>query len=227
MSTLFASRVLLLCTWCSTFTSAYQITQHMKCGEWPLCGVLVIESAPGRGVNGDNIEMHGLWPETHPYGNSECWDSHNVHQTRVAPWDGCDPKWTGCNKLQSSGMSCNDIQGKLLKEWDPTTINRNILNDTTNPCWFAVHEWIKHGACAGFSSASNYTKEVASVATPVLQVAHAYYDTSWENFKTIMSKYFNVWSFDEINKRVMIATCSAGSGVWHLSCNTQLYPVWT
>lgn len=71
------------------FAPVLLVTGEMNCGSGvPLCGVLVLES----GFGPDHYEhstpvLHGLWPQTSPYGNSEC----------IAPQDLSDPvKTIGC-----------------------------------------------------------------------------------------------------------------------------------
>ena len=45
----------------------------MKCGNVKLCGVLVLKSGLGKGeYKSVGPEVHGLWPEIHPYGSSRC-----------------------------------------------------------------------------------------------------------------------------------------------------------
>eukprot|EP00536_Pseudo-nitzschia_multiseries_P004673 jgi/Psemu1/285261/fgenesh1_pg.79_\ len=45
----------------------------MHCGTAPLCGVLALETGYGGGYyNHDEPRVHGLWPQTDPYGDSAC-----------------------------------------------------------------------------------------------------------------------------------------------------------
>jgi len=48
--------------------------EHMDCGTGvPLCGTLTLQSGFGSGVyHSKRAGVHGLWPETGYYGNSEC-----------------------------------------------------------------------------------------------------------------------------------------------------------
>lgn len=48
--------------------------KKMDCGDGvPLCGVLTLESGLGKGFyHHKKAAVHGLWPETGDYGNSEC-----------------------------------------------------------------------------------------------------------------------------------------------------------
>jgi len=63
--------------------SAVLATADMNCGSGvSLCGVLVLESGYGEGnYKHSTPVLHGLWPQTSPYGNSEC----------IAPRDSSDP----------------------------------------------------------------------------------------------------------------------------------------
>lgn len=46
---------------------------YMDCDDAPVCGVLTLETGWGGGYYAHNYPVvHGLWPQTPPYGNSAC-----------------------------------------------------------------------------------------------------------------------------------------------------------
>ncbi|KAI8619677.1 hypothetical protein BC830DRAFT_1078359 [Chytriomyces sp. MP71] len=59
----------------------------MDCGQAPYCGLLVLESGFGSGkYSHDTPTVHGLWPETGNYGNSQCLNGDSYAEMPTHEW---------------------------------------------------------------------------------------------------------------------------------------------
>ena len=119
--------LLAFATVAAAYASAFE---EMKCGQGvSACGTLALMTGLGAGVQ--NVSggavyghphpiVHGLWPETPPYGDSAC----------IAPRNATLPNRIYiCYACTKGDTNCSDIKGH-------------------SPIDFELHEFGKHGVCA-------------------------------------------------------------------------------
>lgn len=127
-------------------------SRDMVCGEGvAACGVLALMTGLGSGVQ--NVSggavyghpfpvVHGLWPQTPPYGNSECLAPGNATPpTTVCP----------CYTCAKGDTNCSSTKGH-------------------SPLEFEVHEFGKHGICAGIANAEDFFGQVCALSAQPLDV---------------------------------------------------------
>ena len=173
----------------------------MDCGNYPLCGVLAIESGLGPGkYKSKHAIAHGLWPETGVYGNSQCLGGDG--QERDPDENTCDPPYQGCSK-----------------EWEGCSLP---FAPTGEP-GFAMHEWCKHGKCAGFDDSIEYTQVLADMSNPVNRFVGSVRHLGWDGIKREVCKRFpeRVWQFDDEHKQILFKTCSMGDRTWKVCPSFQ------
>eukprot|EP00667_Euglena_gracilis_P024209 EG_transcript_27725 len=148
----------------------------MDCEGAAVCGLLTLESGLGTGVYKKwPPNVHGLWPQTPPFGNSAC---------RAPTLSAASP---------NAAAACFD-------DFD-----------------FQLHEWRKHGVCAGARSAADFFRQVCSLAAHPLQLmerAGRDFDAQWRALKAAGLAIFNV---DTRNFQFQLSACAGCDGVWVLT----------
>lgn len=157
----------------------------MDCGRnVSLCGVLTLETGLGSGVyEHDEPCVHGLWPETGTYGNSEC----------VAP----------------SGSTA-----------DPTRVYTCYEASGDDAVSFEVHEWEKHGECAGVESAEDYFDQVCKMArapVAVLALTRRRGGDFQDMAVALRAAGYEIFSEDTTNMQFSLSACSTPDHTWVLS----------
>ena len=153
-----------------------------------VCGVLVIETGLGSGVyNHTYPAVHGLWPEVSPYGNSQC----------VAPGDTTDP---------SQIFSC----------YNHSNVGSMQINSMT-PLAFEVHEWEKHGLCAGVQNATDFFTQICELASIPLAIVGKNDISLSVAQQAVMDSGYEVFGVDTTNAQVELSACLNPQGYWILS----------
>lgn len=149
------------------------MARAMSCGDGvPLCGVLALVTGLGSGVQnvtggavyGHPIPIvHGIWPQTPPFGNSDCVapSASSANATRIYSCYQC---------IYPGDTNCSSIPHH-------------------SPAAFQDHEWSKHGVCAGVRGAEDYFTQTCALAAPPLQVlsaARSAGTTSLNRFKVLL-----------------------------------------
>ena len=153
------------------------LSAAMSCGAGvQVCGVLALMTGLGSGmqnVTGGAVYghptpvVHGLWPQTPPFGDSACVapSAGASNATRVYPCYQCARPSPGVVDTNCSGVPHH------------------------SPSEFQDHEWSKHGVCAGVRDAQDYLTQVCTLAAPplrVLSAARSAGTTSLDRFKALL-----------------------------------------
>ena len=156
---------------------AQMLNAAMSCGAGvEVCGVLALMTGLGSGmqnVTGGAVYghptpvVHGLWPQTPPFGDSACVapSAGASNATRVYPCYQCARPSPGVVDTNCSGVPHH------------------------SPSEFQDHEWSKHGVCAGVRDAQDYLTQVCTLAAPplrVLSAARSAGTTSLDRFKALL-----------------------------------------
>ena len=182
----------------------------MSCGVGvEVCGVLALMTGLGSGVQ--NVTggavyghptpvVHGLWPQTPPFGDSACVapSAGSANATRIYPCYQCTyPGETNCSGIPHH-----------------------------SPTNFQDHEWSKHGTCAGVRDAQDYLAQVCALAAPpllVLSAARSAGTSSLSRFKGLLEaaapegRRFEVFGTNEATAELYLSACALPSGVWVLA----------
>ena len=149
----------------------------MSCGVGvEVCGVLALMTGLGSGVQ--NVTggavyghprpvVHGLWPQTPPFGDSACVapSAGYANATRIYPCYQCSGTYPGVVDTNCSGIPHH------------------------SPTDFQDHEWSKHGVCAGVRNAQDFLAQVCALAAPPLRTlgaARSAGTTSLDRFKALL-----------------------------------------
>ena len=153
------------------------LSAAMSCGAGvEVCGVLALMTGLGSGmqnVTGGAVYghptpvVHGLWPQTPPFGDSACVapSAGASNATRVYPCYQCARPSPGVVDTNCSGVPYH------------------------SPSEFQDHEWSKHGVCAGVRDAQDYLTQICTLAAPplrVLSAARSAGTTSLDRFKALL-----------------------------------------
>ena len=156
---------------------AQMLNAAMSCGAGvEVCGVLALMTGLGSGmqnVTGGAVYghptpvVHGLWPQTPPFGDSACVapSAGASNATRVYPCYQCARPSPGVVDTNCSGVPHH------------------------SPSEFQDHEWSKHGVCAGVRDAQDYLTQICTLAAPplrVLSAARSAGTTSLDRFKALL-----------------------------------------
>ena len=163
------------------YTNNTQMRRFMDCARASICGVLVLETGLGSGSYRHPLpRVHGLWPETPPFGSSEC----------GRPQNATPPK-------------------RLASCYNDT--------DPVHPLAFEIHEWTKHGICAGVKDAFDYFEQVCSMANAPLKVMldsrHAGVTKMDVFVHDLARNGFPVWNVWQHEAQVGLAACNR-HGKW-------------
>jgi hypothetical protein len=160
----------------------------MDCGGAPLCGVVALETGLGDGnYNHSAPTVHGLWPETNPYGNSKC----------IHPGDSSNP---------TKVYSC--YQG----------------DSPSDQLSFEIHEWGKHGSCAGVSDCDDFFGQICSLVAAPLEVMTAARKKGGKLraiADAVTKAGYTVFATDTANSQVQVATCAGADGKWQFADPSQ------
>eukprot|EP00965_Chrysotila_dentata_P227920 6196300-Pleurochrysis_carterae.AAC.3 len=86
---------------------------------------------------------------------------------------------------------------------------------------FEVHEWEKHGECAGVADAVDYFGQICKLAAPpidVLKKARAGGAIAMTEYATALKNSgFSVFDTDSYHGQVLLSACATPAGVWKLA----------
>lgn len=181
----------------AVFASLALSGQNMDCGEnVTVCGVLTLETGLGTGVYQNKYPgVHGLWPETAPYGNSVC----------VAP----SGSYTPPSKVYPCYIHANGGN------------NASIITFEQHE-WSGSHGGGGHGLCAGVEDADDYFEQICLLSAPPLKLIvdawAAAGDKTFAIAQNAMAKAnIEVFSTDSHDQLSLSACLNSDSGDWSLA----------
>lgn len=241
---------------------------HMDCGaNVRQCGVLAVDTGLGffGGLGGagcpgsdkrtgctDGIHppyslpsarVHGLWPQTAPYGTSECVPSSDYgtacqNQAWVfAPeafckTESCQDGVPSCYSAKSL-PPCYDMYQGPFSEGEVGQLQRRYM------LWFVNHEWQKHGRCAGLPNPTSFFSQVCDLVGPIKDAVDSYRLEGLNNYTdvhTIACKLDASFSDVEVvahdkssfgtSGEILISACrSPRDGKWRLAPTSRFHEV--
>jgi hypothetical protein len=85
---------------------------------------------------------------------------------------------------------------------------------------FEVHEWEKHGVCAGVKDAQDYFDQICAISKAPLAVVAATVSSGGDVSKAasdLRAAGYSVFAVDSTNAQVELTACADVSGTWHLA----------
>ena len=200
----------------------------MKCGSGVnLCGVISLESGFGSGnYNHPLPAVHGLWPATGTFGDSDC----------VAPGDVSArerPDFPGLKMLLPSKRAA-----RLTAPCSLLLLALSLATQTSPPkavpgCYdskadlgFVQHEWSKHGICSGTKDSADFFAQVCALVAKPLSVMNASrsgggkLDDMASALKNSGIAVFQKDSESSPNNELQISAC-ARNGTWVLAAVSE------
>jgi len=104
---------------------------------------------------------------------------------------------------------------------DPSSVYTcYALPDETEPLSFEIHEWDKHGVCAGVANEADYFNQICSLSAGPIKVmtdARAAQPGDFDAMKSaLVSAGYPVWG-ETSQQEVMLSVCAREDGDWRLA----------